>query len=101
MNAPNSLPVLHRWCLAACLKFKFMSRRQPPKERDVARASQTDTDSRQTLLTGTLLLFPAIDMMQGKVCFSETSGSVNRRLAYMQICTLGPGHKNSPECQLI
>lgn len=42
MNAPNSLPVLHRWCLAACLKFKFMSRRQPAKERDVVRPRQTD-----------------------------------------------------------
>lgn len=61
-------------------------------------ASQTD---RQTLLTGTLLLFPAIDMMQGKVCFPESSGSVNRRLAYMQIYTLGLEHKNSPECLLI
>lgn len=57
--------------------------------------------ARQALLTGTLLLFPAVDMMQGKVCFSETSGSVNRRLAYMQIYTLGLEHKNSPECLLI
>lgn len=68
MNAPNSLPALHRWCLAACLKFKFMSRRQPRKEKKVARASlpHSQTD-RQASLMETLLLFPAIDVTQGKV----------------------------------
>lgn len=42
MNALNSLPLVHRWCLAACLKFKFMSRRHTQKERDKAQTRQTD-----------------------------------------------------------
>lgn len=57
MNTPNSLPVLHRWCLAACLKFKFMSRRQPQKEKDVVRASQPD---RQTgVVDGDAVIVPS------------------------------------------
>lgn len=42
MNALNSLPLVHRWCLAACLKFKFMSRRHTQKESDKAQTRQTD-----------------------------------------------------------
>lgn len=88
MNAPNSLPVLHRWCLAACLKFKFMSRRQPWKAEDVARASQSARQpDRQALLMETLLLFPTID----------NDGAVHRKdtgkLSYMQMYKLSPEHK--------
>lgn len=56
MNALNSLPLVHRWCLAACLKFKFMSRRHTHTEKK--RETTWPKPDRQTLLTETQPLFP-------------------------------------------
>lgn len=86
MNAPNSLPVLHRWCLAACLKFKFMSRRLPRKGCGQGQpasqpASQTD------VADGDAAIVPSHWHEVAKVRKDTV------KLAYMQMDTLSPENK--------